>query len=73
MKVCVLLLLSFFLVDAFPSMDDIKNAILKGGLKNFEELQDFYFNLCLIRWRMFTEEEKAICSNLQYVNILIMD
>ena len=51
MKVCVLLLLSFFLVDAFPSMDDMKNAILKGGLKIFEELQDFHFSLCLILGR----------------------
>ena len=73
MKVCILLLLSFFLVETMDDRKEMKDAILKGGLKNFEELQDFHFNLCLIRWRMFTEEEQAICSNLQYVNILIMD
>ena len=63
MKVCVLLLLSFFLVDA---MDDRKKEILESGLEIFEELQDFHLKLCMLRWNMFNKEEMAICDNIRY-------
>ena len=66
MKVCILLLLSFFLVEAMDERKELKDAILKGGLKNLEELKKFHFKLCMLRWGLFNNEEKAICENLWY-------
>ena len=63
MKVCVLLLLSFFLVDA---MDDRKKEILESGLEIFEELKNFHFKLCMLRWGLFNNEEMSICENIWY-------
>ena len=66
MKVCVLLLLSFFLVDADSPSSDRKKEILKSGLEIFEELKNFHFKLCMLRWGMFNNEEMSICDNLWY-------
>ena len=66
MKVCILLLLSFFLVDAMDERDMMKDAILKDGLKTFEELNKFHFKLCMLRWGLFNNEEMAICENIWY-------
>ena len=64
---CVLLLLSFFLVDA---MDDRKKEILESGLDIFEELQDFHLKLCMLRWGMiFSNEEMSICDNIRYQHL----
>ena len=66
MKVCILLLLSFFLVETMDDRKEMKDAIQKGGLKNFEELKKFHFKLCMLRWGLFNNEEMAICENIWY-------
>ena len=67
MKVCILLLLSFFLVEAMDERKELKDAILKGGLKILEkDLTKFHFKLCMLRWGLFNNEEKAICENIWY-------